>query len=409
VDWLQTRLDEIERDGLTRQRRSVVSQPDGWCEVDQHDVRNFATNDYLNLAQDERVIQAAVTATVSSGVGAKASALVCGRTTSQADLEEAIADFEQTEAALVFPSGFAANVGTISALIASDDVVFCERLNHASLVDGCRLSRARMRVYRSDDLSRLEDELQKVDSKQRKWIVTDGVFSMDGRIAPLVHLCDLADRFGAQVIVDEAHGTGVFGDQGRGVCEFTGTEDRVAVRIGTLSKALGTLGGFVAGSRSLIDYLWHSARTQVYSTALPAGICAAAKTALEIVRTEPDRRAHLWRCSSVLRDELKRFEMPVVDGSTGPIIPIIVGDPEQTIQAAQTLERKNYLVSSIRPPTVPQGTSRLRISLSTVFNEIDIRALAVAIAQTIGEQVMVEQANQATKKRLGTQARHASE
>lgn len=394
MDWLQASLDELARDGLIRRRRVVVPDVDGWCEIDGNPVRNFATNDYLNLAQDKRVVAAAVSALESAGVGAKASALVCGRTRWQAELEEALAEFEGTQAALVFPTGFAANVGTLSALIGTDDVVFCERLNHASLVDGCRLSGARLRIYHSDDLDRLTSELAKSETRQRKWIVTDGVFSMDGRVAPLVQLCDVADRFGAQVIVDEAHGTGVFGKHGRGVCEHTGTEDRVAVRLGTLSKALGTLGGFVAGSRQLIDWLWNSARTQIYSTALPASVCAAARVAIEIVQSEPERRAQLWRCSEVLREELSRFQLPVACDSTGPIIPVVIGEPDRTIEAAQTLEHAGFLVSAIRPPTVPRGTSRLRISLSTAFNEIDIRAFAIAIARAVNEPIMVEQAAQ---------------
>lgn len=399
LDWLSTAIDERANDGLLRRRRVVVALADGWCEIDGHTVRNFATNDYLNLAQDSRLIDAATNTAAEVGVGAKASALVCGRSKWQAELEESIAEFEGTAAALVFPSGFAANVGTLAALIGSDDAVFCERFNHASLVDGCRLSGARMRVYRSHDLDRLAAELSKCPPSQRKWIVTDGVFSMDGRIAPLAELCDIAEQFGAHVIVDEAHGTGVFGPTGRGVCEHTQTEERVAVRIGTLSKALGTLGGFVAGSRELIDWLWNSARTQIYSTALPPSICAAAMVALEIVQAEPERREQLWRCSEILRAELARFELPVVADSEGPILPILTEDPTTTLAAAQTLERQSYLVSAIRPPTVPHGTSRLRISISTAFNEIDIRALAIAVARAVGEQAMVKQAEEQKQRR----------
>jgi 8-amino-7-oxononanoate synthase len=385
LDWLSAALDEKLQDGLIRRRRVVVSQPDGWCEIDGKPLRNFASNDYLNLSQDERLIRAATEAAQLAGVGAKASALVCGRTKWQADLEESIAEFEGTPAALVFPTGFAANVGTLTALINSDDVVFCERLNHASLVDGCRLSGARMRVYRSTDLDRLQSELKKCDRSQRKWIVTDGVFSMDGRIAPIADLCDIAERFGAQVIVDEAHGTGVFGEFGRGVCELTDCEDRVAVRIGTLSKSLGSLGGFVAGSRRLIDWLWNSARTQIYSTALPPSICAASQAAIEIVKTEPERRQQLSQCSETLRAEIARFDIPFVEDSVGPIIPILIGDPIATMAAAHSLERQSFLVSAIRPPTVPDGSSRLRISLSTAFDEIDIRAFAIAIARAIDQ------------------------
>ncbi|NQV22838.1 MAG: 8-amino-7-oxononanoate synthase, partial [Rhodopirellula sp.] len=323
-DWLDSDLQRLRDEGLWRDVRTIKSLPDGWCQINGRRVRNLSSNDYLNLAHDARVIAAAKEALDEFGVGAGASALVSGRSPWHERLEETIREFEGTEAAVLFPSGYAANVGTISALVTDQDVVFCDRLNHASLVDGCRMSGARLRVYRHDRLEVLERELARSSDGGRRWIVTDTVFSMDGDLAPLPELCGLAERFDAHLIVDEAHGTGVFGVSGRGVCEHFGVEDRVAVRIGTLSKAIGTLGGFVACSNSVRDWLWHSARTQVFSTALPPAICAAAAKSFELIRDEPHRKEHLLALCTEFRRLVAGRLLPE---GLGPIVPIRVGEP----------------------------------------------------------------------------------
>lgn len=375
-DWLDLGLQRLRDEGLWRDVRTIKSLPDGWCEVDGRRVRNLSSNDYLNLAHDPRVVAAAKEALDEAGVGAGASALVSGRSPWHERLEKVIREFEGTEAALLFPSGYAANVGTVSALVSDQDVVFCDRLNHASLVDGCRMSGARLRVYRHDRLNALERELRKSLGSDRRWIVTDAVFSMDGDLAPLVELCDLAERFDARVIVDEAHGTGVFGANGRGVCEHFGVEDRVAVRIGTLSKAVGTLGGFVACSNSVRDWLWHSARTQVFSTALPPVVCAAAAKSIDLIRDEPQRRRHLHALSAELRGRLA--ERLSSEGE-GPIVPIRVEHPEATQKIAAELLEAGFLVGAIRPPTVPHGTSRLRICLTAACDEHEASRLGELI------------------------------
>lgn len=372
-DWLDADLQRLQEDGLWRDVRTATSLPDGWCEVDGRRARNLSSNDYLNLAHDPRVVAAAKEALDDAGVGAGASALVSGRSVWHDRLEATIRDFEGTEAAILFPSGYAANVGCVSALVQEQDTVFCDRLNHASLVDGCRMSGARLRVYRHDRLEVLERELRKSGNGGRRWIVTDSVFSMDGDLAPLPALCDLAERFDAELIVDEAHGTGVFGTHGRGVCEHLGVEHRVAVRVGTLSKAIGTLGGFVAGADSLRDWLWHSARTQVFSTALPPAICAAAAKSFELIRDEPHRREHLQVISREFRELLSgRLS---AEGH-GPIVPIRVGAPDVAQQFAAKLLDEGYLVGAIRPPTVPRGTSRLRICITVGCTMGEIRHLA---------------------------------
>jgi 8-amino-7-oxononanoate synthase len=387
LEWLNDGLDEKRRTGLLRELRSVRSLPDGWCELDGQRLHNFASNDYLSLAHDSRVINAARTALEKFGVGAQASALVCGRSEVHSRLEAAIADLEGEETAILFPSGYAANVGTLTALISSSDDVFCDRFNHASLVDGCRLSGARLRVYRHDRLEVLERELNSshrasgTAASGRRWIVTDGVFSMDGDLAPLPEICDLAERYGAEVIVDEAHGTGVFGEGGRGVCELTGTESRVAVRIGTLSKAIGAQGGFVAGSFQLRDFLWNSARTQMFSTALSPIVAAGAEAAIRIIQSEPERRERLRAVCRLFRQEWELLSGTNWSPSVpGPILPIIVGDADTAVAASRQLREAGFFVPAIRPPTVSRNASRLRVTLSSATEPEVARQLAQAIS-----------------------------
>lgn len=375
--WMPTDLDALVAAGLSRGRRAVQPLPDGACEISGRRLWNFASNDYLGLAGDPRLAEAAKSVLDECGVGARASALVTGRTEWHVRLEQALARFEGQEAAVLFPTGYAANVGAIAALIEEEDIVFCDRLNHASLIDGCRLSGAKLRVFRHSELETLERELAKGAGFRRRLIVTDAVFSMDGDMAPLRELCDLAERFDADVLVDEAHGTGVFGEHGRGACEHWGVEDRVAVRVGTLSKAVGTLGGFVAGPQTLIDWLWNRARPQVYSTALPPAICAAATVAIEIIHDEPSLRAKLWRNCEFVRHSQSAMT------SVGPIIPIVLGDPDAVIVAQRKLEERGCLVAAIRPPTVPQGTSRLRISLSAAHDESALQNLVEALREVV--------------------------
>ncbi|RLT09175.1 MAG: 8-amino-7-oxononanoate synthase [Planctomycetota bacterium] len=381
--WMSAELAALESAGLRRARRVVRPLAGGACKIDGRRLWNFAGNDYLGLAGDPQVVAAAQTALSESGVGARASALVAGRTEWHARLEQALARFEGQEAAVLFPTGYAANVGTIAALVDENDVVVCDRLNHASLIDGCRLSGAKLRVFRHSELDTLERVLHKAAEFRRRLIVTDAVFSMDGDVAPLRELCDLAERFDADVLVDEAHGTGVFGEHGRGVCEHLGVEDRIAVRIGTLSKSIGTLGGFVAGSQSLVDWLWNKARPQVFSTALPPAICAAAVAAIEIIRSEPERRTTLWQNCEFVRRELAQLKIDVSPSSVGPIIPILLGNPDAAVAAQQKLEEHGCLVAAIRPPTVPHGTSRLRISLSAAHDESALKTLVAALQEAV--------------------------
>ena len=378
LDWLSDVIEPLQADGLWRSRRCVTPLADGWCEHQGRRLRNFAGNDYLNLAHDSRVIAAMRDAVEIAGSGVTASALVSGRTAWHQQLEEALAAFHGEPSAVLFPTGYAANLGTIAALVGADDVIFGDRMNHACLVDGCRLSGAKLRIYRHSELNRLAAELQKATGFQRRWIVTDSVFSMEGDVAPLGELCDLAEAHGASIILDEAHAFGLLGDQGRGAAELLNVESRIAVRSATLSKALGSLGGFVVGSQELTDWLWNRARTQMFSTALPVPLCAAALAALEIVNTEPDRRQRVIQLAEDLRGRLRDsgFEVPV---GQGPIVPVILGSPEWTLDAAAHLAAAGYLVAAIRPPTVPQGTSRLRITVTAACTEQALSGLVAGL------------------------------
>ncbi|MFH1301086.1 MAG: 8-amino-7-oxononanoate synthase [Planctomycetota bacterium] len=381
--WIDDELQKIRAAGLFRSRRTFRPLTGGRCILDGRELINLSSNDYLDLAQEHRVVSAAAAVLPESGVGARASALVSGRTEWHARLEQQLATFEGTEDAILFPSGYAANLGVVSAFAGEQDTIFCDRLNHASLIDGCRLSGARLRVYRHDRLEKLERELEKAGSDGKRIIVTDSVFSMDGSLAPLVSLCDLAETYAASLIIDEAHATGVWGASGRGLAEELGVEDRVTIRIGTLSKAVGTMGGFVAGSRSLIDWLWNRGRTQIYSTALPPAICAAACAALEIIQTEPDRRRLLHTQADFLRNELLHRATVSIPPASGPIIPIILKDPEVTMTIAAELQDAGFLVGAIRPPTVPEGTSRLRISVTCAHQRDDLERFLKALDRSL--------------------------
>ena len=385
LDWIDGELWSLEEAGLIRQRREVTPRAGGRCRVGSRELLNFASNDYLDLARDPRVVTAARAALDEAGVGASASALVSGRTCFHVALEERLARFEGQPAAVLFPTGFAANVATIGALAGEGDAILSDQLNHASLIDGCRLSRARLEVYRHNDLNDLEQRLKASRTTGRRLIVTDSIFGMDGSLAPLPELCQLAERRGAMLVIDEAHATGVFGENGRGLAEHFGVEHRVTVRIGTLSKAIGAMGGFVAGSRPLIDWLWNRARTQIYSTALPPSVCAAAVAAIEIIESEPERRQNLLRHSDDFRRQIAARGIETVAGSVGPIVPIILETPGRAVEAAWQLERAGFLVAAIRPPTVPSGTSRLRISLTSAHQPADLERLATALDLVLKE------------------------
>jgi len=363
LGWIDRELAALDALGL-RRRVSTRSGPQAArLVIDGRELVNFGSNDYLALAADQRLSAAVAEAAGREGWGSGASPLVSGYGQGHRRLEERLAEFEGTEAALLFSSGYAANTGVVAALVGRGDVVFADRKNHASLLDGCRLSRADVRVYPHGDWQRLDELLATAGNYRRRLITTDGLFSMDGDLAPLDKLAEVAQRRDAMLLVDEAHATGVFGPQGRGVAELLGVEDRVDVRVGTLSKALSSLGGFVTGSRSLVEWLVNRARPYVFSTAMPSAATAAALIALAIIRDEPDRRRRLLTRAESLRHQLIEQGWDV-GNSASQIIPLVVGEPGRAVELAAALRHHGLFVPAIRPPTVPEGESCLRISLT---------------------------------------------
>jgi 8-amino-7-oxononanoate synthase len=342
---------------------------------------NFSSNDYLNLASDPRLARAAAQAARRYGCGAGASALVSGHLPPLRALERDLARWEGTEAALVLSSGFAANLAVLTVLAGRGDAIFSDELNHASLIDGCRLSRGNVHVYRHCDLDHLQQLLRKQGAgARRRLIVTDTLFSMDGDLAPVAGLVEIANRHDCLLVVDEAHATGVLGQKGRGVTELVSagpTTERI-VKVGTLSKALGAQGGFVCGSRQLIDWLVNAARPYVFSTALAPPIAAAARRSVALVELEPERRSRLLHLSALLRAELEALGHPPT-GSACQIVPLIVGTAKASVRVSKKLEERGLLVPAIRPPSVPEGTARLRISLNAGHTEEDVRQLASAL------------------------------
>ena len=355
--------------------------------IDGRELVNFGSNDYLGLAADPRLAAAVAQALQREGWGSGASPLITGHAALHARLEERLAAMEGAEAALLFPSGFAANLGAVAALVGGGDVVFSDRNNHASLLDGCRLSRADVRVYPHGDWHALDGLLARAAGRRRRLIVTDSLFSMDGDLAPLVELTELAARRGAMLLMDEAHATGVFGHRGRGVAEHLGVDERVAagvgVRVGTLSKALGCAGGFVAGSRTLVEWLLNRARSYIYSTAAPAATAAAALAALDIVAAEPQRGVELLARAASLRDALAAQGWDV-GRSQSQIIPLLVGSPARAVELSARLRNRGLLVPAIRPPTVPEGQSRLRISLTAAHTPEMVEMLLLALRDARG-------------------------
>ncbi len=378
--WIDCELAVLEEQGLRRRLLAREGPQAARLVIDGRELVHFGSNDYLGLAADRRLADAVIEVTRREGWGSGASPLLSGFARDHQRLQQRLAEFEGTEAALLFSSGFAANAGTIAALVGPGDVVFTDRTNHASLLDGCRLSRADVRVYPHCDSQRLDRLLAKSGKYRRRLITTDGVFSMDGDLAPLPELVELAERHDAMLMVDEAHATGVFGRRGRGVAEHLGVEDRVDIRVGTLSKALGCIGGFVAGSQPLIDWLLSHSRPYVFSTAGPAAAAAAAVVALDIVRDEPQRREGLLARAGQLCDALSEQGWNTAN-SASQIIPVIVGEPQRATELSAGLRDRGLFVPAIRPPTVPEGEARLRISLTGGHTDEMTAALLTALRE----------------------------
>jgi len=378
-DSWQTELDAIRAAGLHRTLRRVDSIQAPQIEVDGRRVLQFASNNYLDLASHPRLIAASQEAAHYFGTSASSSALLAGHMGVHADLEEAIAHFKGSEAALVLGSGYLANQALLTALVGAGDAIFSDALNHASIVDGCRLSRASVYIYPHGDVTALESLLQ-TTAGDRRLIVTDGLFSMDGDIAPLDRICDLADRHGAIVAVDDAHATGVLGDGGRGTLSHFGIDGSRAITMGTLGKALGSYGAFVAGPRSVIELLVNRSRSFIYSTALPPSVVVAARVAIQMVTDDPGRLQRLRERIAYLRTGLEGLGIPLPRDRT-PIIPIVVGAAAAATELSAALLDDHVWIPAIRPPTVPDGASRLRLSLTAGHSEGQLDYLLACLAR----------------------------
>lgn len=382
LSWIEHERQLLEQQGLLRVQKTRESPPvAGLVQIDGRQFINFGSNDYLGLASHEALVRAVEDSIGQIGFGAGASPLVNGRGTLHRRLERELADFEGTESALLFPTGFAANVGVIGSLVSKGDTVFSDQLNHASIIDGCRLSGAAVSVYPHLDMQQLESQLADAAGARRRLIVTDGLFSMDGDFAKLGELCELSQRFDAMLMVDEAHATGVFGANGRGACEMFGVEELVDVRVGTLSKAFGCIGGFVTGSKSLIEWIWNNARPQIFSTAQPEVNSAAALAALKLIREEPDRRERVAQLGQTLRNRLEEHGFEIA-GSESQIVPVILGENEKTMQVADELAVNGIYVPAIRSPSVPVGQSRLRVSICSDHTEKQLEKLVENLVLT---------------------------
>lgn len=377
TDWLAAAVSELEATGLRRHLRTLTTAPTGRVTLDGREVVLLGSNNYLGISTDPRVIAAAVAATEMFGTGASGSRLLSGNSDLYTALESSLAALKRTEAALVFSSGYAANTGAIPVLAAEGDLLLSDALNHASIIDGCRLSRATKRVYRHGDMDHLRALLADSAGFRRRLIVTDGVFSMDGDIAPLPDICELAAGYDAGVLVDDAHGLGVLGKEGGGTVSHFGLAGAGVIQMGTLSKAVGGLGGYIAGSRVLVELLMNRARSFIFTTGLPPATLAAATAALAVIREAPELRARLFSHATRLKAALTGLGYTLLPSET-QIVPVVFGSPQRAAAVAEALFTEGVYAPAVRPPAVPAGTSRLRLTLMATHTDADVQKVIAA-------------------------------
>ncbi len=386
LHYLTEELNGLREKGLYQRLRVLEGEQRPLSSFDGTQVINLSSNNYLGLTTHPRLRRAAVEATRRFGVGSGAVRTIAGTMTIHMQLEEKIARFKNTEACVVFQSGFAANAGTVSAILGKDDLIISDELNHASIIDGCRLSRAAIRVFPHKDVAAAEKLLQEAQSHPgRKLLITDGVFSMDGDIAPLPELCALAERYGAIMMVDDAHSSGVLGRNGRGSVDHFGMHGRVHIQVGTLSKAIGVLGGYVCGSRDLIDFLYHRARPFLFSTSHPPAVAASCMAAFDVLEEEPERIDRLWKNTTFLKKGLNKLGFNTGMSET-PITPVIVGDAELAHRFSRRLFELGVFAQSIGYPTVAPGKARLRTIVSATHRKKDLER-AMSIMELVGKEL----------------------
>jgi len=363
LSWIEKELKEIKNKDLFRILTELESSQSPEITINGKKYILLSSNSYLGLTIEPRVKKAAIDAIEKYGTGSGGSRLVSGSTDLHRELEERIAKFKKTESAILFSTGYLANIGTISTLIGKNDIVYSDELNHASIIDGCRLSKAEIRIYKHLDTEHLNSLLKKDKNKEcKKLVVTDTVFSMDGDLAPLPDIADLADKYGFMFMIDEAHSTGVLGDRGSGGTEYFGIEERVPIVMGTLSKAIGSLGGYIAGSTNLIDFIRNRVRSYIFDTSLPASSLAASLAAIDIIEFEPERRKYLWKLIDKFKKGLAEIGLTILP-SHSAVIPVLIGEAQPTLDFAKSLRKNGVYTPAVRPPSVPESMCRIRATL----------------------------------------------
>ena len=383
--YLTAELDNLRQQGLYRSLRILEGKQEATSRFDGRQVVNLSSNNYLGLATHPKLIDAMVKATLEFGVGSGAVRTIAGTMSIHMELERRLAAFKKTEAVVVFQSGFTANAGTVSSLLNKDDVIISDELNHASIIDGCRLSKAPIKVFPHKDVDAARKIVKELPSGQRKLLITDGVFSMDGDLGPLPALCDIADEYGCIMMVDDAHASGVFGKNGRGTVDHFDMHGRVDVQVGTLSKALGSLGGYVAGTKSFIEFLYHRARPFLFSTSHPPGVAAACIAAVDILEKEPELIDKLW-------DNTRFFKKGLQDAgfntgiSESPITPVIAGEGALAMKLSDRLFQEGVFASGIAFPTVARDKARVRTIVTAAHTREELQ-YALDVFQKVGTEL----------------------
>jgi glycine C-acetyltransferase len=393
LSYLTDQLNDLKSKGTHFKLRVLDDEQKPVCTFDGKKVINLASNNYLGLTTHPLLREAALEATRKYGVGSGAVRTIAGTMKIHMELEEKIARFKNVEACVVFQSGFTANAGTVSAVLGKDDFIISDQLNHASIIDGARLSRAKILVFEHKNVAQAEEKLASVQNEPgKKLLITDGVFSMDGDIGPLPALCDLAEKYGAIMMVDDAHASGVLGRNGRGTIDHFNVQGRVDIQVGTLSKAIGALGGYVCGTRDLIDFLYHRARPFLFSTSHPPSVAATCIAAFDVLENEPERIEKLWENTRFWKRELALLGFDIggqtTPASETPITPIILGDGKLTMEFSRALFEEGVLGTGIAFPTVPEGKARIRTIMTATHTREELEK-ALSVLSKVGKKMRV--------------------
>jgi len=383
--FLKNELSSLEEKGLQRQLRNLEGFQSSHIQIDGRNVLNFCSNNYLGLADDSRLSNAVIDCLKDEGFGSGASRLICGNMRAHRNLEKRLAQYKGTESCLLFTSGYMANVGIISSVFERGDIIFSDRLNHASIIDGIQLSGAKIKRYPHCDMDALEKMLKEIKGFRKCGIVTDSVFSMDGDLAPLPKLTELAEEYGCILMIDEAHAFGVFGKKGSGLAEHFGIGNKIDIQMGTFSKAAGSFGAYCCGSKSLIDFLINKARSFIYTTGLPPSVAAASLKAIEIIAYEEHTRLKLWDNTRYFLAQLRLVGFDV-GRCQSPIIPIIVKDEKLAVEFSNKLFEEGIFAMAIRPPTVPQNSARLRLTVMATHTKQELD-FTINCLQKIGKEI----------------------